>query len=294
MSLDTTVTVDAETYSYALPDWFEGDSLPIEITAFSDKVYLDFPAFDRFESRIERRADVDAVSFEQALDGWLSETGDDRTFVPDRTRQFCAKIDSILLACVSIRDNWRGEQLFVGPHYRYLITENGENSIVSDNGDVFTRRHGDTDEYHRTHRKLVEQVEETIDGIRDDDYWVGYKDGRSRGADQRVQWSNIAQRAIEQQFEPTEELMQEIGVWMAETGQTVCNRSRAWFPIPDWTTPTGSYVATISDVHDGTCPSCGADKDEHWECIESPASIRRPNLYQCNECGTKKRGITTG
>jgi predicted RNA-binding Zn-ribbon protein involved in translation (DUF1610 family) len=230
------------------------------------------------------------TEIEDAIDLVLEIKGVDRTYVPDQTDQFCVGLKPILRASIVIRDNWKGQDVHIGPHTREIVTEDEIGYTV---GDVRTTQYGDPSDYHPVHLKLVELFSETVAGFRDEAYWQGYRNG-SWNAGETIEWSDVAWHVFDDRFDGNTDLMLQIGNWMATEARTVCQRSKAWFPVPEWATPTGSYVNTISDVHAGTCPECGADKEDHWECVNSSNRTRVPNTYKCTACGNTKKGITTG
>lgn len=258
VSKERTIKVDADTYSDYVPDDLVGDTIEIEVVAFGDKVYLKLPRWER-----------------------------------SGTNDFCVNAMSLFQATIRVTD--RGG-LEVEPVLRRMnvLLKQERDYVTGNDSDVQTTILGDLSDADPAHLQLVEEFTTTISGFQEDDYWIGYKRAANKFGDDRYQWPDVAWDCFEDEWDGNTDLMLEAGEWLAREGMAVCSRSNALFPAPEWTTPTGSYVATISDVYDGTCPYCGADKDEYWECIESPASTRRGNLYRCNECGETKRGISTG
>lgn len=255
----TTVEVPVEQYEQYVPDDYESETLGIAVSAFDDSVYIKFPRFDR-----------------------------------SGTNDFCMSAESIFRATVRVTNR---RDVTIKPCLREMnvLREQRDGFPITGNGqDVTTRIFNDRDAVSDEHNALVTEFEQTVGGVQDSDYWKGYKSAASNFADSQYGWIDVLWDAFEHQWDGSVSLLLDAGTWFARDGVVVCSRSNALFPIPEWTTPTGSYVATISDLYDGTCPDCGADKDEHWECVKSPASTRKPNVYKCHECGKKTRGITTG
>lgn len=252
------IDVPAETYSNALPDDYESDTVEIQLSAFTDKLYLKFPRFDR-----------------------------------RGTDDMCMSFDSILKALIRVTD--RGG-LEVEPILRRMnvLRKREEDYVHGDDSDVATTILGDKQETERVHLELVEAFCETIAGFQDDEYWQGYRKGMTYSSDRRYDWTDVAWDVFNDRWEGDVNLMLKLGRWFAVEGWAVCSKSQALFPAPEWTTPTGSYVSTMSEVYSGKCPDCGADKEENWERISSSNRTRVPNKYQCQECGTKRKGITTG
>lgn len=204
------------------------------------------------------------------------------------TNDFCMSAMDIFHALIRVTDR---SEIEVDPVLRRMGVL-GDGPFGADSN-VSTRIIGDVTEADIAHLKAFETFTSTIAGFQYDEYWNGYRDGAANNGGSHS-WPDIAWTAFESRWDGDKDLLLEIGEWFVQNGYAVCSRSRALFPIPEWSTPTGSYVATISDVYDGTCPTCGADKDEHWECIESSNRTRVPNKYKCNECGVVEKGITTG
>lgn len=262
VSIEDTIEVPAEQYQRALPDDHSEDTIEIGITAFSDKLYLKFPRFGR-----------------------------------RGTNDFCMSAENIFKATVKVKANWKGEDLWVGPHLRQMkvLRERDSDFVTGEPDDVYiTSYSGKTDSLPQEHVELINEFSGTIDGFEEEDYWVGYKRAANKFGDSMVNWDELAWDCFKRRWDGNKELLLDVGKWFARDGIAVCSRTKAFFPIPEWTTPTGSYVATVSDVHEGKCPDCGADKDEHWECYSSSNRTRVPNKYKCTECGYKKSGITTG
>lgn len=255
--ISDTVTVPADQYSEHVPD--DRETIDIGISAFSDKLYLKFPRFDR-----------------------------------RGTNDFCMSDMSILRALVHIKDPRRADGIEISPVKREMaVLREKRGQYTTDDPTRVTRVSPSAQDVRSVHQELVDDVTDHIDGIQDDEYWRGYRNGMGK-AGEHVQWDDMAWIVLDKEWATDAETLATIGRWFIEDGVAVCSRTNALFPIPEWSTPTGSYVATISDVYDGTCPFCGADKDKHWECIKSPNSTRKPNVYKCNACGGTKRGITTG
>lgn len=257
-SKEDTVMVPAEQYSDYTPEDFDGDEIEIGVHAFGDKVYLKFPRWGR-----------------------------------GGTNDFAVSAKSLFQATIRITD--RGG-LEVEPVLRRMnvLMKRERDHVMGDDTTVQTTILGNKADNAPEHLKLVEEFTTTIAGFQEDEHWVGYKRAANKFGDERYEWKDVAWDCFNFQWAGNVDLLLEAGKWMARDGMAVCSRSNAFFPIPEWTTPTGSYVATISNVYKGKCPECGADKDEHWECIKSSNRTRVPNRYKCNECGATRDGITTG
>ena len=256
VSITRTLTVDSSRFNDDLPD-DSGDTIDIDVVAFDDSLYIKVPRSDRAG-----------------------------------TSDHCMDYMSIFRAITHIVD--RGELAFDSTRKEMgvLRKQTTDYTILDDESDVTIRKRPDHS-VHPAHEQAVSVVEEVVGDIQSDPYWNGYREGVcNEGGD--WSWVNLAWKSFEKNWEGNRELLADIGEWFVEEGIAVCQRSQALFPIPEWSAPTGSYVNTISAVHHGTCPYCGADKTDHWECIESPSSTRRPNVYECQSCGNTKRGITTG
>jgi predicted RNA-binding Zn-ribbon protein involved in translation (DUF1610 family) len=254
-----TIQVPADQYSNHVPTDHKSETIDIGISAYDDTVYIKFPRFDR-----------------------------------RGTDDFCVNAESLFRATVGCTDP-SGDLNITPVLRRTNVLREKRGEFVHDAPDrVYTKHVGTEWNPAGAHLDLVETVVDTVAGFRDDDFWVGYKRAANTYGDEHYQWSDVCWDCFDREWSGDTDLMLDAGRWMAREGMVVCTRSQAFIPIPEWTTPTGGYVATISDQHDGTCPECGATKDDHWECIESPASIRKPNVYRCQECGTTTRGITTG
>jgi predicted RNA-binding Zn-ribbon protein involved in translation (DUF1610 family) len=275
VSKEDTINVPADTYSNALPDDYDEETVEIGLTAFSDKLYLKFP-------RLDRRG----------------------------TNDMCMSFGSIVKALIRVTDSGRASRsssvdkqsesnrggLEVEPILRRMnvLRKQDEDFVHGDDDDVTTTILGNRQENEPVHLKLVEAFCTTIGGFQDDEYWQGYKRAANKFGDERYEWKDVAWDVFSEEWNGDIDLMLELGEWFAREGWAVCSRTDALFPAPEWSTPTGSYVATISAVHGGKCPNCGADKSENWECIKSSNRTRVPNKYKCQECGTTRNGITTG
>jgi len=260
MSTETTIEVPAERYESALPDDYSEESVEIGISAFSDSVYVKFPRFGR-----------------------------------SGTNDYCVKAIPLFKSVVDVRTEWKGKDLWTGPkltRYGALQKRRGDASFIGD--DKVSHRILDPTDCDPVHVELVGEFATTVGDVQEDDYWRGYRNGAHSEGDEMLGWDEIAWRCFDKRWSGNEDLLLDAGKWLAREGMVPCNRTNALFPIPEWSTPTGSYVATISSLVGGGCPNCGADKDEHWECIKSSNRTRVPNKYQCQECGHTKEGITTG
>jgi len=313
---DTVASIVPETLSEGAERSAEGavststaDSIPIDISAFDDKLYLTVPDFGRIERKAQRHVSSDTVlhgdgpeypvdrseidTIDEALQLEFDRRGLSTDYVPEPSDQYCMHLDSICRCFLKVYDANRSRNnpdVTVEPQDRNLITDP---DAVYDQGSVSTHQYGDVSAYDRRLFLLIEAFGHTVGNVAESEYWQGYLDGQSN-AGERIGWDEIAWTKFDREYDGDAEMLCEIGTYLAETGQVVCNRTNALFPIGEWSCPTGSYVNTISDVFDGTCPECGADKDDNWECISSSNRTRVPNKYKCTECGATRNGITTG
>lgn len=279
MSTKETIEVPVETYSDVVPDWYEGDQIPIKVSAFGDKVYLKFPQFSTVERKIQGFLQNDSTLHgsgslypidrseiterEEALEAVMNMDEYDREYIPRNTTDYCVDVKTLVKSVMNVGD--RGRKLVP------LMSNNDElDDLIRD---MFV---------------------ETVDGHTNDEYLKGYQAGISKGKDEHVGWADMWEKVFHHMFDGDQETMLEAGKLMAKKGEVPSNRSYSWFQIPNWGTPTGSYVATIAESEAGVCPDCGADKDEHWRCVQSSNRTRVPNVYKCEECGNRQKGITTG
>jgi predicted RNA-binding Zn-ribbon protein involved in translation (DUF1610 family) len=255
--IGTTVDVDADVYRHALPDDYSDGSVTLEVKAFSDKLYLKFPRQDR--------------------------SGMD---------EYCMHADSIFKALVQVTDR---AELQVSACVKKLgiVDKIESNSSYVDDDDV-TTVHPVTSELDQVQLEVVEYVATTIADVQDDDYWRGYHTASQVHSDERIDWTDTAWTCFFDRLDDCAELLVDVGKWLAHNGYAVCNRSNAVFRAPEWSRPTGSYVASISNVFGGQCPNCGADKSEHWTKTSASNRSRVPDTYKCDACGHNASGITTG
>lgn len=254
-STQSTVEVPASQYESHLPDDFEEDSIELTVVAFDDSVYIKFPRFGR-----------------------------------RGTDDICINAEPLFRTLIRVTDH---RELSVDPILRKLgVLEDGP--FTRSESEITTSTIMDKSATDPAHLRLVEEFTTEIAGFDESDYWNGYMDASFKYSEESVSWPDLAWTCFFDRWNGNRELLLDVGVWLARNGWAVCNRSKALFPIPEWSVPTGSYVASISSVFDGQCPNCGADKNEHWECITSSHRTRVPNKYQCGECGHIKSGITTG
>ena len=197
--------------------------------------------------------------------------------------QYCADVMTIVKTLVQIRGR---SNLEVGAVKRKF--GNADPDGFTNDNDIVTAHFGDTSELHEAHMTLVEKVEEIVNGLKEDDYWTGYRDGSGSS------WSDIAWKAVKKEFEGSIDLSLQLGEMFIEWGLVPCNRKNALFPIGKWGRPDGSYVATLSLQEVNKCTGCGSDLSETKEVVESPASTRRGTKYKCTCCDKTWRGITTG
>mgnify|MGYP000019879876 CR=1 FL=1 len=279
VSTKETVSVPVETFGDVIPDWFEGDNVPIEVTAFDSKVYLDFPRFGTVERDIQGLLQNDSILHgseppypikrseiterEEAVEIVMSMDNHGPETVPDNTTQYCVGVKTLIKSTMRVGDR-RGKLV----------------PLMSNNDDL--------DDLIR------DMFVETVEGHGDEEYLGGYRDGISKGRGEHVTPSDMWEKIFDHMFDGDQETMLEAGKLMAQKGEVPSNRSHEWFPIPHWGVPTGSYVATVSESESGSCPECGADKDDHWECTRSSRRTRVPNNYRCTKCGHTQKGITTG
>lgn len=303
----STVTVDAGAYSEYTPDYFTGDEIDITIKAFEDSVYLDFPDWSRVERKIRSFMNNDTPLYghephnehypvdrseietrEDAIELLFDILEDfDRDEQPEKTTQYCVKYKSAFKVLVSVCLTGKDGDIKVKPYKRHIEEHTYEDGHITMNTHI-SPEHAD-----REHLKVVETFCEIVDDVTDDKYWHGYRDGRS-SAGKNSSWSELMWQSFENNWDGDIDTMLELGKFFAKIGQVPCNRKNVLFDIPVWSTPTGSYVNTISSVVSNECPKCGTDKDECWECTESSNQTRVPNSYKCTECGFTKKGITTG
>lgn len=170
-------------------------------------------------------------------------------------------------------------------------------------GESFRARIHCPDELRGTGELVKESFEGLMEGSTEDDYWRGFKTGHNVGSDSHTDWTDLTWRIFKKQWgacgsDWKRSILLDVAEAMARNGQTVCNRTKDWFQIPDWGTPTGSYVATVSAEEAGRCPDCGADLSETQTCTSSSNRTRVPNKYRCDPekggCGRRYKGITTG
>lgn len=251
------ITVEVPTDQYAVPEQHDDGTIEIGVAPFDESVYLEYPRFDR--------------------------TG---------TNNFCVNAQSLFNALIDVQSD--ATTLKVEPVIRKLGVLDTDSSLSKTKPDtVSTDVIGNKATADHEHLKVIEEFTTTIGDITEDPYWNGYKAGARTGSGSFT-WSQIAWRAFDNEWDGNSKLMLEVGQWLAQKGWAVCERSNAMFPIPQWTRKSGAYVSTVSEVFDGTCPSCGANKDNHWSCISSSNSTRRANKYKCDSCGHTATGITTG
>jgi hypothetical protein len=294
----TTVDVDASVYNHTLPDWYEGDTVPIEVLAYDNKVYLDFPRFGRIENRIQKWLNSDSplindgdkielselTTREQVIEMMVERDFFDPTEAPSQTRQFLVKAESLFRAVVEYNGVDRDGEHEFQPIQSQLQTDR-------DTLRVTTRIcNGELD---MAHQSLVESFAGTVIRHIDTEYWRGYAHASN------LIGNDLAFSIFEQTWEGNSSLMLLAGEWMAKQGETVSDRSNAFFPIPDWgTTPGGNYVATIAQCESRVCPECGSDLDDTSTCTYSSNRTTKANKYQCDPedggCGYRYSGITTG
>jgi len=256
-SIEDTFDVPVETYSHAVPDSYDEDTIEIGVTAFSDKLYLKFPRFDR-----------------------------------RGTNDICMSAGPIFNALVQI-DNYAGFEVKPCLRRMGVLRKRESDFVTGDDTDV-TTTHISPSSAHPAHLQVVGEFCETISGFQEDEHWKGYRRAANKFGDGRYSWTDVAWDCFNDRWDGNSELLREVGHWFGKEGWAVCSKSEALFPAPEWSTPTGSYVATISDVYSGKCPECEADKSDNWECISSSNRTRVPNKYKCQNCGATRKGITTG
>lgn len=309
VSKTRTVDVPVEQYADVVPDWYWSDTVPIEVTAFSDKLYIDFPDWSRVEREVDRLLDNDDLvhstgdepaypldrsritSREQALMWVVPRYCNDDGLVIDatgdtKTSQFCTGITNVMRAYVSYEPDKR-----LGPDFapikRYY--RDGQERNRHYNGSSDDPLDWDLD---HTHKRLLTAFRNVVGDEITSAYYQGYHDGS--GDD----WNDIAHRIFRDEFEGHQDLCLDVGTWFAETGEVVSQRSNRCFPIPDWGRTSGSYVATVASFEAGQCSQCGASLSETRTCTRSSNRTRVANRYQCDPekggCGHSFTGITTG
>lgn len=274
VSIEDTFDVPADTYSHVLPSDYDEDTVEIGVTAFSDKLYLKFPRFDR-------RGTNDMCMSADAIFEALVQT--------DSYADFEVKPSLRRMGVLRKRESDFGSPSDADS----AASQSSADFVTGDDSDVATT-HISPSSAHPAHLKVVGEFCETIADFQEDDYWQGYKRAANKFGDEMYDWSAVAWDVFDTEWDGNKELLLDVGKWFANEGWAVCSKTKALFPAPEWSTPTGSYVSTMSDVHSGKCPECGADKDEHWECYSSSNRTRVPDKYKCEQCGARRNGITTG
>lgn len=133
--------------------------------------------------------------------------------------------------------------------------------------------------------RLAEVIEEAID-------WLDEGEGSEKNWKESASRSDKLIHYAIRNYETG--IMQDVAEELAREGVMLSNRSGELFPLGEWGRPTGSYVATVSGAEAGKCPDCGADKSETWECVRSSNRTTKANVYKCQDCGKRQKGITTG
>lgn len=204
--------------------------------------------------------------------------------------QYLANPEALFKSAVKI-ENSRSDGLSVKPILRRYNACRGEDAFSPERVHI---KHTSPEKCQPTHLKLIETVATTISGLKESDFWQGYRKGSGES------WEDVAWTAFFEEWDGDKELMMDVGEWYAETGTVPSNRTAAFFPIPEWgTTSGGNYVATISQFESGKCPECGESlSDTQTVTRPSGNNARKATHYKCDPekggCGYGYKGITTG
>jgi NAD-dependent dihydropyrimidine dehydrogenase PreA subunit len=141
---------------------------------------------------------------------------------------------------------------------------------------------------NEVHEKLVSLVRDALDGIKDEDYAIGYKDGSGKS------WKEVKREFAHKRIEGNKSLMREIGEWFRDEKTALCKRNNAVYPLGEGAMPSNSYVRNVYKKVVGKCANCGADLDETKETLRSSNRTRVPNRYKCKKCDHTWKGRITG
>lgn len=242
--------------------------MPTDNTYEFEQEYFDLPRPEGYEGPVS----VETTAFADCL--YITYPRMDGT----GTSQYCADAIDVFQATVNVDRDLNAE-----PALRKFAVLYDDSFV--DDDEIIVHNPNQVDEYHWF---LVETVQEVLSGVKEDPYWQGYVKGATST------WMEEVWTIFEEEWDGDEELMAESAYWLSREGMAVCARAKALFPIPEWSSPTGSYVNTISSLSAGVCPECEAPKSESWEVVSSSSRTRVADVYQCQQCGHKKKGITTG
>jgi hypothetical protein len=280
---ERTVEVDSELFEDSIPEYYTDETVPIELTAFDDKLYVDFPDWSRVEQK--RESDLHENVIERLTDDRnLPLNARDET----KTSQFLLKAESMFRAMVTYERSSELDSGEVKPMLRFYGSCDEQ---THRNDIVYTRRYNQLDELG--HLKVVEAFASTLADHIDTPYWEGYRDGS--GDD----WSDVAFKCFSRHWNGDAELLLDVGEYLVSEGIAISERTNTAFPIPHWgTTNGGNYVCTIAAREAATCSKCGSELTETRTCTSSSNSTTKANRYKCDPekggCGHSFNGITTG